>query len=788
MIAAYDPEDLMARPLRPHQEKILIQLREQSHAGARITFSAPTGSGKTLTMNEFIFSKYLIKNQRVLWLAPSWILLEQALRCIVTRYGDVLSPARLGYIARARNSDNSAVTSYCQGLGKKGSPLLVYTTLQSLHALSESKTERRAEWSSLRKLAPACVVIDEQHWGVDGEFDRTLRSLLKSPGWGGSVVLSASATPAARAGFNRAVGFSDVEGLIRNGVLAKPVTVAVNLKTPSRVRLDSRNAITPDSYRQISLCEKRNAEIAAHVYDNAGRYGKTVIFCCNKAHANALGKKLRGLNPVVIHGDVSRPQQALTGFAQDSSTKIALLVRMGIMGFDCPQIETVVLARPTTSKTELVQMIGRGQRTTGSKKSFYVVDFFENLADENVAAKLAHFCSPAVRAGAGPQTAAKSSAPEATGSVRPPRMPHIFRHSYANQTVTQILSYDSAHPAFASLDGLQINPSTTFGLEFELTSDVMNAWDEEEWKELAGELIRTLTAALGRVRVNQSPVRTGIRNISYTKWNIIWDSSCGWEIVTPILRGADGFEEVVYALQALRDSHALQHGYKITVNTGTGCHLHVGADYRQPLKFRNLVQFVRRFEGALFTLCAPSRYTSGSSGRADDCEPNEFCKPLTGTVIDDDVLRFRTARGIREAFCNHEMRYHTVNLSLFDTSPQRLEVRMHSGTLDAGKISLWVALWQNILTSLDNLPLDVTGFRSDAIHPEISGREDGDIVHVARRFLGLCYAQHRPMLKRLHERRRQVMGNRGWKKLLGTRRQNALLESWQGRYEETTTD
>lgn len=776
----HDPSDLTTRALRSHQKQMLTELRSELRPSARIVLSAPTGSGKTLTANEFIYREFLSKGLPVVWVAPNWSLLAQALGCIVRRFGDVLKQESLCYIARGRNSDNASVTNYCTRLADAEKQLLVYTTLQSLYSLLNSKAERRSEWEVLRDLSPGCIVIDESHWAARGEIERSIRKLLASEGWRNAVVIAASATPCARTGFDTAVGYSDVEGLIDTGVIAKPISVAVKLKAPSRVRLDSTNTITSNSYDAIAKCAKRNREIAEHIHQNLMKYGKTVIFCCNKSHANALGRLLRGINPLVIHGDVQNPHQLMETFARQDEQKIALLVRMGTMGWDVPGIQTVVLAKPTTSQTELLQMVGRGQRVTATKKSFFVVDFFENLSDVSIADKLAHLAASSLDASEAPDSPSTASSPR---PPQPRRSPPLTEHTYVNEAVTEILRYEPSHPAHAALNGLQINPRTTFGLEFEMTSDAVNWHDDDEWERVGKEIVKTLTLAVGRERVNQTPVRRGIKSVKYHRWNVVYDGTCGWEAVTPILCGAEGFEEVVAALDAINKNDVLQKKYKIKVTSNTGCHVHFGYNYRMAEKFRNLVQFVRRFEGALFSLCAASRYTDTSIAESGaDYSANEYCMPLLGAISDDDVQSFKSAARIRETFCHHEMRYHTVNLSLFNTSPQRLEVRMHSGTLDPKKILLWVALWQNIFSSLDNLPLNVTGFRSDAEHPVISAKEDGDIVFIAAKYLGLAYDHHKSMLSKLHERRKEVMSTPAWKEVLGARKQKALLEAWERKF------
>jgi hypothetical protein len=326
-----------------------------------------------------------------------------------------------------------------------------------------------------------------------------------------------------------------------------------------------------------------------------------------------------------------------------------------------------------------------------------------------------------------------------------------------------------------------LEKTQTFGIEFEITSDVTEWSDETEWERAAKALSAALRKGLGSERAYRDSKRYNVHGIKYDKWQVVYDGSCGWELVSPILRGKEGFEEVVRALGAVNNDPTLKK-FKFKVDASTGCHVHFGYNYRQAKKFKNLVQFVRRFEGALFTLCAASRFQDNDNFDTGFHMPNEYCTPLLGSVSDDDVEELADAESIRNMFCNHDMRYHTVNLSLFDSNPQRLEVRMHSGTTDSEKILLWVSLWQNIFNCLNNFPLDVTRFSSDAEAPEISGKPDGDIVHVAAKYLGLSNEIHRQMLLKLHERRKELMDTKNWKEVLGTRKRNNLLRAWQNTF------
>jgi len=772
---SYESRDKLLRKLRPHQITLYQALAKEHSDGKAVQLFAPTASGKTLMVNSFAFEHYLIKGQRVLWVGHAWSVVTQALSCMFRRYGDVVPSDNIAHLASTKTADNRSITSFCLPLWRADEPVLCYTTYQTMYTLMKSSDHQDPRFRTLLSFKPDLIVIDESHIGAGGLFDAELRKLLNRP-WKNACVVGMSATPRKRLGFNTVVGNFDLDDLVRQGVIAKPNHVAVRLTTPSKVRLDSNNKV--NSYSEIAACSSRNAEIAKHFYENKAIYGKTIIFCANKQHANNLGKLLRGHNPLVIHGDVDDAHELLRRFASSKEHNLALLVRMGTTGLDIPELKTVMLAKPTTSDVEIVQMSGRAFRLAPGKRECFIVDFFENISDAGVAEKLYHF-----REAFGlPDTTdemndleAKAVNARAGGSAIPLRA-SLTRHTFVNEPATVQLRYDADSIYQAALDGLHINPNQTFGIEFELTSDE-TAWNDlDEWERAAKALSAAIRKELGTARAYRDPKRYNVHGIKYDKWQVVFDGSCGWEIVSPILRGQDGFEEVVRVLHAVNTDPAVKR-FKLKVDSTTGCHVHFGYNYRQAKKFQNLVQFVRRFEGALFTLCSASRFGDGIT-------QNEYCMPLLGAVSDEEVSELSNADCIRNMFCAHDMRYHTVNLSLFDSNPQRLEVRMHSGTTDPQKILLWVALWQNIFNCLSNFPLDVTGFKSDAVSPEIKGSPDGDIVHVALKYLGLSHENHKKMLTKIYERRREVMSTAGWKDVLGTRKRNQTLRAWQSRFEE----
>lgn len=62
--------------------------------------------------------------------------------------------------------------------------------------------------------------------------------------------------------------------------------------------------------------------------------------------------------------------------------KFQIIVNAGILttGFDCPDVETIILYRATTSLTLLLQMLGRGSRISENKTHFNILDFGDNCS------------------------------------------------------------------------------------------------------------------------------------------------------------------------------------------------------------------------------------------------------------------------------------------------------------------------------------------------------------------------------------------------------------------------
>lgn len=114
----------------------------------------------------------------------------------------------------------------------------------------------------------------------------------------------------------------------------------------------------------------------------AGDRKSTLVFCVDLAHVAGLTQKFRqyGLDARFVTGDTHKLERGeiLDAFKRGD---FPVLLNCGVFteGTDIPNIDCVVLARPTRSRNLLVQMIGRGMRLHHGKENCHVMDMVSSL-------------------------------------------------------------------------------------------------------------------------------------------------------------------------------------------------------------------------------------------------------------------------------------------------------------------------------------------------------------------------------------------------------------------------
>jgi DNA repair protein RadD len=106
------------------------------------------------------------------------------------------------------------------------------------------------------------------------------------------------------------------------------------------------------------------------------RCESVLIFCSCVEHAEAVRHRLMG--SVLITGETEHREEILDRFKR---REIRYLVNVNVLttGFDAPNVDCVVLLRPTLSPGLYYQMVGRGFRLHPRKENCLILDFGGNV-------------------------------------------------------------------------------------------------------------------------------------------------------------------------------------------------------------------------------------------------------------------------------------------------------------------------------------------------------------------------------------------------------------------------
>jgi hypothetical protein len=201
------------------------------------------------------------------------------------------------------------------------------------------------------------------------------------------------------------------------------------------------------------------------------------------------------------------------------------------------------------------------------------------------------------------------------------------------------------------------------------------------------EFLPTITAdaALMSLRAAGIEVQyTGYTHDVTPHWKIVTDGSCGYELVSPVLEGEAGLEEVRIAAAALEAAGA-------TVDRRCGLHVHFDARSMNIKAVKNLFKLWLKFEDVLDTFQPQSR--RGNSNTYCQSNLKDQCRDAT-SHRDACLAMFEAIDACKNMDQMRDLypcRYRKLNIQSYFRH-QTLEVRHHSGTTDPAKITNWVRL------------------------------------------------------------------------------------------------
>lgn len=111
---------------------------------------------------------------------------------------------------------------------------------------------------------------------------------------------------------------------------------------------------------------------------------KALAFCVSREHATYMCKQLllKGIKSDVLISDNSHERQQKQQAIRSGSINVLCVVDIFNEGVDIPEIDTLLLLRPTESLTIFLQQLGRGLRLADGKECCTVLDFVGNSRAE----------------------------------------------------------------------------------------------------------------------------------------------------------------------------------------------------------------------------------------------------------------------------------------------------------------------------------------------------------------------------------------------------------------------
>ncbi|HBG98248.1 MAG TPA: helicase [Rhodobacteraceae bacterium] len=215
------------------------------------------------------------------------------------------------------------------------------------------------------------LVIDEAHHAVADSYRRIIdRVRDANPD---ARIFGVTATPnrgdrkGLRDVFDNVADQVRLGELIASGHLVPPRSFVIDVGVQDKLRAVRKTASDFDMGEVAEIMDR--APITEEVVRNWQEKAAdrpTVVFCSTVAHAAHVAEAFNaaGIPTGLIHGDLPRDERhnTLAAFARGEIrviTNVAVLTE----GFDHPPTSCVVLLRPSSYKSTMIQMVGRGLRT-----------------------------------------------------------------------------------------------------------------------------------------------------------------------------------------------------------------------------------------------------------------------------------------------------------------------------------------------------------------------------------------------------------------------------------------
>lgn len=302
---------------------------------------APTGAGKTIMLSALIGKRFK-KGEQVLVLQHRDELVSQN----STKFNRV---------------NENITTSEVNASVKDWSADTVFAMVQTL--------SREKNLDNMPKVD--LIVVDEAHHTVADTYQRIINQAKKANE--GVQIVGFTATPnrgdkaGLRGIFNNCSHQIEISTLIDEGFLVRPKTFVIDVGVQGELR-EVRKTIADFDMEAVEKIMNRRAVNVKVVEEWQRRCigRKTIAFCSTIKHATDLCEEFQiaGVNAKIVTGDTHKDErEEILHELVHGDIEVVVNVAVLTEGFDAPPVSCIILTRPCSYKSTMVQMIGRGLRT-----------------------------------------------------------------------------------------------------------------------------------------------------------------------------------------------------------------------------------------------------------------------------------------------------------------------------------------------------------------------------------------------------------------------------------------
>lgn len=349
--------------LRPYQQECIDScVNELDNGPRRIAVSLPTGAGKTVIFTHLIDQVKSLPgqgNQTIILVHRRELAFQAAETCKRT-FPDKLVQVEMGDFKADPNAD------------------IIIASVQTLIT---------GRYKNFNPDDFKMVVIDECHHAAADSYRQVLNYFNINDADSKIALVGFSATLRREdeknldETFDKIAFHLDLEKLIfdKHLVDAKFTTVTLSNADLGKVKTNRGDFVISGLAAAVNNKENNDTILGTYLHFVKNHNIKsTMLFGVNIEHVQTLGDvfKSNGVSAEYVTSKTKKDLR-LKAIEDFKNGKISVLMNCGIFteGTDMPNIDCILLARPTKSKTLLVQMIGRGLRLHASKEFCHIVDF-----------------------------------------------------------------------------------------------------------------------------------------------------------------------------------------------------------------------------------------------------------------------------------------------------------------------------------------------------------------------------------------------------------------------------